>query len=92
MSHPDQWSTQLRDAPRADVLYDKQPSPGAAAMQQPQDQRYIGSESGTPFDSGRFKIRMRINDPIFLVIFVAQVQYLIALCDFVGLLSHAAGA
>jgi len=71
MTHPDQWSAQARDAPRPDVLYDKQPLPGAAPIQQ--DERYI--DSGTPFDSGRFKPKMRMNDPIFLVIFVAQVLY-----------------
>jgi len=68
MTHPDQWGAQARDAPRPDVPYAKQPSPGVAPIQQ--DQRYI--DPGAPFDSGRFKPKTRINDPIFLIVFVAQ--------------------
>lgn len=71
MTHPDQWGAQARDTPRPDVPYAKQPLPGVAPIQQ--DQRYI--DSGAPFDSGRFKPKTRINDPIFLIVFVAQVPY-----------------
>ena len=69
MTHPDQWGAQARDAPGPDVPYAKRPLPGAAPIQQ--DERYI--DSGVPFDGGRFKPKTRINDPIFLIVFVAQV-------------------
>lgn len=85
MTHPDQWAAQARDAPRPDVPNAKQPLPGIAPIQQ--DERY--TDSGAPFDSGRFKPKTRINDPIFLIVFVAQVPYCTVLYGSVFLLSHA---
>ncbi|KAH9978555.1 hypothetical protein BGW80DRAFT_682856 [Lactifluus volemus] len=32
-------------------------------------------KEGAPYDGGRFKPRARIRDPIFLVIFLAQVRF-----------------
>ena len=84
MTHPDQWAAEARDAPRSDVPNAKQPLPGAAPIQQ--DERYI--DSGAPFDSGRFKPKTRINDPIFLIVFVAQVPYCAVVRFRLFLLSH----
>ena len=69
MTHPDQWGAhdQTHDG-SGPGPYTKNPLPGPAY-----DQRNV--DTGASVYEVRFKPKARIKDPLFLVIFVAQVLY-----------------
>lgn len=72
MSHNDQqWGSQPQAAPQYQPPYHPGQSQPYAQPYQSGAQQY-GSDPKSPYEGDRFKPKTRINDPIFLILFLAQ--------------------
>jgi len=80
--HRDQWGTQPQQGesnknppgPAPGYPQNYIPPPGPPPQASYQGDAGYGIEQKSPYDGDRFKPKKRINDPIFLIFFVLQVN------------------
>ncbi len=60
------------------------PTPGYAPAYQPQQQPFV-QDVKDPYEGDRFKPKKRVNDPIFLVLFILQVCIYLAIVQLLQL-------